>query len=298
MKNWLRRTLWTLAAVIALAAALLALGLALAYQRAQRQVPAHVVAVSAATDAAALAQGRYLFETRGCASCHGADGLGRLFIDSGALRVAAPAIARGAGSATVAYRPQDWDRAVRHGLKPDERPLMFMPSQDFNRLSDADLGALVGYVQSLPAGAGRERVLELPLLGRVLYGYGRIPDAAMRIDHALPPAPPVAVAASVDHGRYVAQICIGCHRSDFSGGPVPGGPPGWPPATDLRPLPGGAMARYTDAAALARMIASGRSADGRTLRVMPFESLRALSPLDLEALHRYLRSLPSGPSGS
>ena len=31
-------------------------------------------------------------------------------------------------------------------------------------------------------------------------------------------------------GKHLVQVCTGCHRSNLSGGPVPGGDPKWPPA--------------------------------------------------------------------
>jgi hypothetical protein len=43
------------------------------------------------------------------------------------------------------------------------------------------------------------------------------------------------------------------------------------------------------------MFSSGIGADGRKLEVMPFESLRALSPVDVQALHLFLRSLQVSP---
>ena len=58
----------------------------------------------------------------------------------------APNISPGPGSVVAKYTPADWERSLRHGVKPDGRPLMIMPSEDYNRLTDADLGALVAYV--------------------------------------------------------------------------------------------------------------------------------------------------------
>lgn len=295
MKRWLRVALAALLALAALAGTGVAAGLGLAAWRMDRRMEVEAVAVVPATDARALSQGRYLFETPGCAGCHGEDGRGKRMIDGGNFRVWTPSIVRGPGSAIAGYRAEDWDRAIRHGLRPDGRALMFMPSQDFNRLTDDDLAALVGYVLALPDGPARERVIELPVVVRLVLGFGGIPSSADRIDHRLPAAQPVPVAVSVAHGRYVAQVCIGCHRSDFSGGKVPGGPPDWPAAADLRALPAGVMSRYADAAALARMFSSGIGADGRKLEVMPFESLRALSPVDVQALHLFLRSLQVSP---
>ena len=38
---------------------------------------------------------------------------------------------------------------MRHGVKPNGRPVMVMPSEDYNRLSNDDLSALVSCVRQL-----------------------------------------------------------------------------------------------------------------------------------------------------
>jgi hypothetical protein len=126
---------------------------------------------------------------------------------------------------------------------------------------------------------------------RALYGYGLIPDAAARIDHSLPPATPVPEGVSVAHGAYVANMCIGCHGAKLAGGKIPGGPPDWPPASRLAPGEGSVMARYSDAESLLHLFKTGLRADGTAVKVMPFESLRAISETDARALHLYLKSL-------
>ena len=70
-------------------------------------------------------------------------------------------------------------------------------------------------------------------MDRVLYGLGAIPDAAARIDHQLAPSRPVPAGVTVANGRYVANMCIGCHGADLAGGKIPGGPPDWPAASDM-----------------------------------------------------------------
>jgi mono/diheme cytochrome c family protein len=254
--------------------------------------------VALPTDAASVARGQYLYGTRGCVDCHGSDGAGRTFIDDGRMKVAGPQIAPGPGSATAAYRVEDWVRTVRHGVKPSGRPLLIMPSQDYNRLTDADLGALIAYVRQMPPVNGSPAVLELPLAVRVLYGFGAIPDAAALIDHSLPPEPPVAEGATVEHGRYVAHMCEGCHGPKLAGGKVPGGPPDWPPSANLTPGEGGVMGRYASADDFVRMMRSGKRADGSAVRVMPFESLSAMNDTDLRGLHAYLQTLPAQAAGA
>jgi mono/diheme cytochrome c family protein len=290
----LRRVLAALLLLAALAGAAVSIGLWRAEQRALRRIALPPLqAVLLPTDSAALERGRYLFESRGCAECHGADGAGRSFAKDGdSLELVAPNITRVAGGVVGFYQPVDWVRTIRHGVKPDEQPLRVMPSEDYNRMTDADLGALIAYVRSLPPKPGRSALIRLPLPARVLYGLGAIPDAADRIDHSLPPEAPVPEAVSVEHGRYVAQMCLGCHGERFEGGPIAGAPPDWPPAARLAPGEGNVMAtRYADAEAFVKMLKSGQAPDGRKIAVMPFESLARFSDTDARALHLYLRSL-------
>mgnify|MGYP001420675186 CR=1 FL=1 len=297
MKTWIRRSLVAVAALAALAAGAVGTGTLLATQKMNRQVAVTAVPLALKSDAQTLERGRYLFLSRGCADCHGADGAGRTFVEDGqGLKLAGPNISPGPGSVVAAYQPQDWERTLRHGVKPDGRPLMVMPSEDYNRLTDGDAAAIASYVKSLPPVAGGPAVLQLPLPVRALYGFGLMPDAASKIDHALPPAQPVAEGVTVEHGRYVANMCIGCHGATLAGGRIPGGPPDWPAAADLRPGAQGVMARYGEADALLQMFRSGRRPDGSVVRVMPFEALGKLSDTDARALHLYLKSLGGAAS--
>jgi cytochrome c553 len=169
-----------------------------------------------------------------------------------------------------------------------------MPSEDYNRLNDNDFAALVAHVRSLPPVAGDAAVFRLPILVRALYGAGLVKDAAEKIDHRMPPSAMVPVAATIEHGTYVANMCMGCHGPALKGGPIPGAPPGWPPAADLTPGPAGAMARYDTADKFVAMMRSGKRPDGSAVSaVMPFASLRNVNETDLNAMYAYLKSLPA-----
>jgi mono/diheme cytochrome c family protein len=289
MNTWIRRGLWTLGALAAAAAAAVAAGTVLGERKMNRRIDLAPSPLALRDDGAAVARGHYLFASRGCADCHGSNGAGRTFVDDGhGLKLAGPNISPGPGSVVAHYAAADWERTLRHGVKPDGRPLMIMPSEDYNRLTDGDIAAVAAYVRSLPPVSGRGAVLELPLPVRVLYGYGLIEDAAAKIDHRLPPATPVAEGVTFAHGEYVANMCKGCHGAQLKGGKVPGAPPDWPAAADLTPGAAGVLARYPDADALLRLFKTGQRPDGSTVKVMPFESLREMNEVDARALHLFL----------
>jgi len=245
-----------------------------------------------------LQQGRYLFSTRGCADCHGANGSGREVIRSAGMLIASPNITAGANSATAHYRDLDWVRTLRHGVKPDGRPVMIMPSEDFNRLTDDDLASIIAYVRQLPPAPGRSAQILLPFKVKVMYALGAVKDAAELIDHTRAPEVPVAPAVNTAHGAYVARSCVGCHGEHLSGGRIPGSPPEWPAPANLTPGPGSAMVRYPSAEALMTMLRSGVRPDGSAISsVMPFGSLRQMNDTDVRALHAYLVTLPPRAAG-
>lgn len=297
-KTWLKRIGIALLFLVALAAAALFAGDQLATKKMHRTVELQVQPVAYKDDAAAIERGRYLFASRGCVDCHGAKGNGNMFLDDGkGMRIAGPNISPGPGSVVKDYQPVDWVRTLRHGVNPKGRPLMIMPSEDYNRFTDEDLAALVAYIRHLPPAQGGAPVIDLPLPVRAMYGFGLIHDAAARIDHTKPPEKPVPDAVTVQHGAYVANMCIGCHGARLAGGKVPGGPPDWPAAANLTPGEGTAMVRYPDAASFAAMFRSGRRPDGQEIKVMPFGSLREMNDTDVRALHLYLKTLAPQPHG-
>ncbi|TFY98520.1 c-type cytochrome [Ramlibacter rhizophilus] len=294
--RFLKYGLYVVLALVLLAAAAVFAGLQLGERKLQRKVDVRVAALAVQPANVSLERGQYLFASRGCVDCHGANGAGRVFVDDGkGLKIKGPNITGGPGGVVARYSDDDWTRAIRHGVAPGGRPLLVMPSEDYNRFTDRDLASLVAYVRSLPPAPGDGAVVQLPLPARVMYGLGLIEDAAAKIDHARPPQAEVAEGVNLPHGQYVANMCIGCHGERLTGGRVPGGPPDWPPAANLRPGEGSGMGRYEQPEAFLAMFRSGKRPDGSAIQVMPFESLRNMSETDVRALHLYLRSLkPQG----
>src|SRR5690606_27734055 len=94
------------------------------------------------TDSASIARGAHLARTNGCTDCHAANLAGQVFVDAPPFRIVASNLTAGAGGVGGRYSAEDFDRAIRHGLRPDGSPLLIMPSAAFHRLADEDAAAL------------------------------------------------------------------------------------------------------------------------------------------------------------
>jgi mono/diheme cytochrome c family protein len=299
MRKALKVTLYVFVVLIAIAALLALLAHVLSERKRQRTIDVPVDPLAYVSDEASLTRGKYLFMSRGCAECHGENGSGHVVIDEGGMFITSPNITAGPGSVVANYYEVDWVRTIRHGIKPDKHPVILMPSGDYNQLTNADLAALVAYVRSLPPVAGEGAVIRLPLIVKALYAVGQIKDDAETIDHTRPPPNPIAEAVTPESGAYVANICIGCHGAGLSGGTIPGTPPDWPPAANLTPGNGSALARYDTPNKFVTMMRTGKRPDGSDVStVMPFATLKNLNDTELGALYAYLKTLPPRAAGN
>jgi cytochrome c553/mono/diheme cytochrome c family protein len=287
---------WALAVLVVVGLGAAGTAHLLAQRKLNRSIDVQVAPVAFVNDEASLARGKYLFQSRGCSECHGENGAGKLFIDApNGMRVWTPNISPGPGSAVAKYSEADWVRTIRHGVKPDKRPILIMPSEDYNRFTDQDVAAIVAYARSLPPVQGETGRMELPLIFKAVYAAGIVPDAPQRIDHTLPPAKAVAEGPTPEHGAYVANMCKGCHGDRLNGGRIPGSPPDWPPAPDLTDR--ATYATYDSLQKFRAMLRSGKRPTGEAIKVMPFPSLGAMNDTDVEALYAFLKTLPKDPAG-
>ena len=105
-RRWARRLVAALVTLVALAAVAVGIGLFLAERTMTRRIDVAVSPVALRDDAQAIKRGRYLYMSRGCADCHGADGAGRVFIDDpNGLRIEGPGLTSAPGSAVANYQP-------------------------------------------------------------------------------------------------------------------------------------------------------------------------------------------------
>ena len=246
----------------------------------------------------AVERGSHLVSARyACVECHGRNLAGGTMVDVPALfQLFGPNLTSGPGSRVGSFTAADWDRIVRHGVFPDGKPSA-MPSVDFERMSDQELSDIVAYIRSLPPVDNQAPPRRLGPMGKVLMATGQIQLSADEIaEHDAPHATlPPAADTTVEFGRHLANVCVGCHGDDLAGGPIVGGDPSWPPAANLTPTGIGAWSYEQFVTALRE----ARRPDGSALLppmngFAPFA--QRMTDVELQALWLYLRSLPPTPT--
>jgi len=245
----------------------------------------------------AQSRGAHLYNVRlACKECHGADLGGRLIVDAQPVWTwYGPNISR--GGVTKAYKTADWDRIVRHGVKPDHTNAT-MPAIDYMALSDREISDLIAYVNSMPAVDTVQPLTVYGPVGRILLATGKMPIAAELIDHSAKTVDvPPKSGVSVEYGRHIAQPCVGCHRLEFEGGPIAAGPPDWPAAPNLTQA--GNLKNWSEADFLKAM-RTGTRPDGRVLNpvAMPWPVLKQMSDMELKAIWTYIKTLKPVPTGT
>lgn len=234
-------------------------------QRAPVRLSAGQVAIP--TDIASIQRGQHLVGAVAlCTQCHGANFGGMVLQDDRAARIVAPNLTRGGVGGTLA--PEDAVRAIRDGFDPAGRQLWSMPSDNYSVLSDADVGAIVAYLQALPPIATSLPAPELRPLGRVLLVTDQWPlltaadaNASPRVASAPDPG------LTPEYGAYLATLagCGTCHTS--------------------------AAGREWSESDFTRAMRTGRRPDGRPLASsMPWPYFAQMSDLELGAIWQYLQS--------
>jgi len=242
----------------------------------------------------AVAQGHYLVSV-GCTGCHGEDLAGQVIFEDPALgRIPAMNLTAGQGGAGASYTDADWVRAIRHGVRPDGKPLLIMPSGAFYYYSDEDLGAIISYLRSVAPVDNDLGQRSLKPMARVLFVAGAFGNAlqAETIDHSGPRLPAPTQGVTVEYGGYLVNTgdCRGCHGNALNGQQP--GEPGAPFAPNL--TPGGDVADWSAGDFLSAM-RTGVTPDGHAIdgAFMPWEHIGRMTDDDLTAMFMYLQSLPA-----
>jgi len=298
MKRWIFRIFAGLLGLIVVAVATIYL---LSSSRINKKFAVAPEAVAIPTDSASLAYGEHVATIRGCNGCHARNLAGGTFIDAPVIaRLWARNLTPGKGGAGSTYTDADWVRSIRHGVRPDGAPLLFMPSQEFSELSDRDLGAVIAYLKSTAPVDPLYPANTVGPLGRILYLSRALPLVpAELINHTAPRPAEVPPGETVAYGKYLAGSCRGCHGDTFSGGKIPGGPPDMLPARNLTPDEASGIGRWS-LEDFRTAIRTGRRPDGVQLDTlsMPVPMTRHLTDMESAALFTYFKSLPAKAYGN
>lgn len=253
------------------------------------------------TDEISLAEGKRIFQYRGCEACHGEQLQGLVYMDNPAIgQVITPNLTTGQGGIGSQRTDADLVRSIRHGVRPDGTPLLFMPSTEFYFLSDSDLGKVIAYIRSIPPVDNQMAASSLSVTGRIVMNIAReitfLPAELIPHDAPRPVAPQVGITP--EYGEYLALSCKVCHGLTLSGGDIPGFPPEWPPAPNLTFGKDSRLPEWGEDGFI-EIIRTGRK-HGRYINsaYMPWQSYRHMTDDELRAVFVYLQSLPPKDFGN
>lgn len=253
-------------------------------------------AIEIPTDSASIAAGQK-WASSICAGCHGENLAGTSFFVTDELgAINAPNLTPGGVGKT--YTDLDWDRAIRHGIGSDQRPLLIMPAKDFQYFSDEHVGQIIAYLKTLPAVDSNWRLPKTTLLCNILFQTGAFGDAlnVETIDHTSPSHTAPERGATADYGNYLVKVggCRTCHGPELNGAVTPD--PGSPPGANL--TPGGSLATWGGDGFIKTM-RTGITPFGKELngKFMPWKEIGTLDDDELQAIYGYLMSLPKMETG-
>jgi mono/diheme cytochrome c family protein len=235
----------------------------------------------------AIKRGEHLVITMGlCSECHGSDLAGEFF-DDGPLvgRLGIPNLTSGEGGIGRDYSDSDWVNAIRHGIGPDGKSLLFMQSNFYQSLSGEDLGAMIAYLKTVPPVDKEIPKIQLGPMSRWVLLQDPTLLPAQVIDHTQPLPKKPEAGLTMEYGRYLANVCAACHGPDLAGGTQPG--------SGLNLTPGGELGSWTEGDFI-HTLRTGEKPDGTKIdpMMMPYPLIGQMTDEELKAIWLYLNSLP------
>lgn len=245
-------------------------------------------------DPALAGEGERLYLSRGCGECHGPDGAGRVLLDIPPFLMAPPNIT----GVMRALEPADLHRLIRRGVRGDGTPIFFMPSHEYQRMPDEELGLIVMHVRSLPQSDAVQPPSEMRILGRVLWALD-VFDTPMFPAEVIDQDAPFEPIGEGELGEYIGASCTGCHGQRLSGGPIPGAP------EEATGIPSNLTPHQTGLAGWSiedfrTLLRTGIRPDGTEVNpdFMPWRVYRHENDEEIEALWDFLQSREPLPFGS
>jgi cytochrome c553 len=252
-------------------------GVAYVYIASERIIDRHYPlpnsSIRASTGAAAIARGERLAFVYGCADCHAHDLHGAFIADFG-MR------SRNLTQLATEFSDADFDRVIRHGLRPDGTSVAeTMPSDAFQYMSDADVADVIAYIRSRPHAGDPVPTPSYDWSARLKFLSGDGKTDAMWFPLQIPA---LDLGPRYARGRQIAMAACGeCHTTALVGDVPP--QPHHPPDLSI-------VAAYerTD---FVKFMHTGKAAGNRVLPMMSAVArvrISHLSDADLDALYDYL----------
>ena len=230
------------------------------------------------TDASAIEEGKRLAMLSGCLHCHGDTLGGQLVHDFPNLaRFVAPNVS----GLQKSYTDAQLEAVIRQGVKADGTGLLFMPTEMFHHMSDADAARIIAYLRTMPAVAGTNDRMEIRPLGRALIAAGKFSTGPRAVANMAPPVNSFDAADPVSHGKYlVMNLCTECHAQNLEGIPLAKSPPL-------------SVAKSYSLEQFGKLMHDGVGLGDRTFELMTPTSKARFSHLredEVAAVHAYLQS--------
>ena len=179
------------------------------------------------TDTEAITRGEHLAVISSCNGCHAPDFSGAPLQDGAPIGyIPAPNLTPGGIGGD--YTDADWELAIRHGIAPDGRTLVIMPSYHYDSYSDEDLGALIAYLKSVPAASDDLGTRNITFPGTIIFGVmGYSQWGATAVDHANISGTAPTMGETAEYGEYLVNIasCGSCHAENLAGNSDPNAGP-------------------------------------------------------------------------
>jgi len=150
----------------------------------------------------------------GCAGCHGKGLRGAKFLDiPGVARLYAPNLTLVAARAS----DQQLAQSIRQGIGHDGRPLLVMPSEGYQFLTDTEVSALIAAIRKLPKGGEVQPRVHVGLKGHLGVATGEFsttPELVAKYRQERIPDYGPALA----RGKHIVEVnCAECHGPKLRG---------------------------------------------------------------------------------
>ena len=243
--------------------------------------------IAVPSDSASIAEGHRLAKMR-CFGCHGDSLQGRAdFFDEPMIaRIPTPNVPRKLASISDA----EFAGFMRSGIRKDGTSPFVMPPPGFYHISDADLGALIAYLRSVPVTGPETPPNSYRLLGRLGVMLGQFKTSVAAFDTTQERVGQDPAWATARRGEYLARmICTECHGLRLTGDPAAAG------GGVATPSLSGALAYSLEE--FTTLLRTGTPREpGKQLGLMGETargSLTWLTNEEIAAIYEYLKALPA-----